>query len=443
MFSAMLPPDLIYEISIFLSPSALIKLSLCSKRIRDTIKTDQRIWRTQYYKEWPAFYPTPNSSEDILFPAPTWIQTFFMRKLSELNIERRARKASSCILSCAFFQDVALHYDHRSGRLAIHQPFRKEIASYNDIEDYDADFGKIRCGETIITPYNSYAEYLHCFSANGDYIKIYNSRIDALFAIDDTRFVSTHLNVASIFTVTLNNEFRQHNLNFPQNSVIGQVYGRSGHCFVFTIDDCAGGFNWSVWDLRGSQATSIMKKKVDFEDQITKTSRNILGDTDFVFIPFRASNWVFVYVYSFKEDSSRIFKIRGAEHQVEVAIFYASSWNSMISRRLNFYNTPAVVVCFSGTKLHSLTFTSLYFDDSAIIISQVSRKLLFMTSCKLHYTFKAIDMHSGVIIWEEGIEHEPFRADINSRYLVHDIKMYDCSPEKPPEISEWFYPLFE
>lgn len=437
----MLSEDLIYEISVFLSPTDLIKLSLCSRGLRRAIMIDQRIWRFHYYKEWPAFLISRNPTEDALFPAPTWIQTYFMRKMSELNIERQQMKEISRHFDYVFYKDLALHYDRSEEKLHVYKNIHRKILEYNVSSDFYIHDAKVCSGGNLIISYSGCdQEYLHCFSKSGEHTQLNADIVNTLFPIDENRFVGTHDTYNRIFKVTPNNRIQQEDLDFLGNSIVKQIYRKPGYLAAISPGADEKSFVWKIWNLRKSQPEIAMEKIYTTEHEITVFGSRLLAERNFIFIPFKSEKYVYVYVYSFKEDRFRVFEISDAEHSVIPILFYASNCIGVAFYEFTSYSAPVICICFSGTVLDSLSLHTSVFKNSVTKYVQISKNLLFNSD---KFSCKVINMHSGQVIWQKHVRIDPYKVNINSRYLVFNKKMYDFSPEKPPEIEDWLYKLFK
>lgn len=443
----MLPSELIYEISVFLSPKDLVKLSLCSRHLRRIILENQCIWRTQYYTEWPAFF-TPNASlEDALFPAPTWIQTFFMRKLAEVNIEAQKKRQFCCNIDCRFFRDLAIYYDCDAKNLAICKGYNQKVVEFRELPELNLGIRRIQCGSNIVICSDNF-QSLYCFSLKGEFTQVETAKIYELFAVDRSRFIGVHKNCASVFTITPEAKLHQHQLGISEQSNIAQVYGRHGHCItVKRISERS--FIWKLWIINDISPKPIMEKTFVFKYGIHIISRNFLASRDFIFIPFSTSFCIFVYVYSLKEDAFRIIKIKSSTACTSrVVAFYASALSNMIFRRTVFYDRELCCVCFSGTRLEELKFSR--FDYTACVyteINQISRRLQLVLSAgflagRLYLKHILIDMKLGVELWTRSISRVSI-SEINGRYMICNRDLYDYSSEKCPEITDWFYRLLK
>lgn len=427
----------------YLSPKALIRLSLCSRYLRCVVVSDQHIWRIQYYKEWPAFFPSRKSTEDVLFPTPTWIQTFIARKISEMNIERKKVNKVSCVLRCKFFQDLMLHYSKYTRTLMVYKIMDQKVTELSDLDKFSVRHLKARCGKNVII-YQGRG-YVYSLSMNNQYCMTDTDKIYNLFSINDTQFIGAHYHNATLFTLIAGNQIERENISFSKKAKVAQIYGRVDHCVVANkFGKTKKMLEWKIWDLRNLEKISTMTKVFGFKHKINKISSYFLADTDFIFIPFTLKDNVGVHVYSFKEDRAKFFRISGNPN-AEIVVFYASAWCSMVSR--SFYSKKDSVICisFSGTTLDSLVHSVLNLPKRiSIRIVQISRTLLyirdgdyFSSDCK----FSVFDMVSKRIIWSdcEGF----LRGDINSRYLVFKKQLWDFNPQNPPEIKDWLYKLFE
>lgn len=439
----MLPEDLIYEISLYLLPKNLIKLSLCSNYLRRAVLNDQRIWRAQYYKEWPAFF-TPNSSvEDALFPAPTWIQAFLMRKLSELNIEKQGigkAKSIFCDLRCHLFQDLALSHDCNANKFIICKNLNQKVAEFSGLGNLSFTRSKIHCGNILIVFSEEYG--IHCLSMTGEYTKIISSIIYDILPVSNSRFIGIHSRGVEMFTIVNDSKVQQRRLEFPTYNTMIQVYGRPGHFISINFGEDAGkAFTWSMWDFCTYQPELVMAKHCSCDTKIHMYECYPFADCDFVFLSYSALGCVYVYAYSFKEDRSKIFKITEKEFEVyRAAVFYTSAWNDITSRR--FYQLGRTIwICFSGTTLNSLRFVFDTCSANLINMVQFSRRLLFVSSnnyCQVR------SMHSGSRIWKMHTDFILFNVNINSRYfLFDDNKVLDFGSEEALEIGKWLYKLFE
>lgn len=438
----MLSEDLIYEISTFLSPKALIITSLCSKYLRSIVMNNQRIWRTQYYKKWPAFFTPHNSTEDALFPALTWLQTFLMRKLSELNIERQKMREIPCNSKYRLFRDLLLHYDYSEKRMTIYKSPGYKVADLCGIDKFSTNYAKIRCKDDLLIVSSSCCG-IHCLSMAGEYTYIDSEKMFSLFPIDKNRFVGRHHYGASLFTATADKKIYQQELTFPKCRIIVQVNRRPEQFISVVYDtETEKEFTWSMWSICNSELQLVMERKFIFGCKITNIREYSLADKNFIFIPFKTEAYVLVYVYSFKEDRSRIFEIKKREHEVKIAIFYALAHDSTASH--NFYlSNVRVWVYFSGTTLESLSFISGQQDSLWTKFFIISRKLLLILSQNSQDICKVVDIHTGAVLWKKNVVCALSEADINSRYLVLNGDMYDFSPEEPPIVKEWLYKLFE
>lgn len=445
MYLAIFPEDLIYEISLFLLPKTLIKLSLCSKYLRRTILNDQCIWRAQYYKEWPAFFTSCNSNEDTLFPTPMWIQTFFMRKISELNIEKWNLKTMVELRDFSYdhsyylFQDLTLLHKWYEDEFIIYKNQDQKVTEFSALGNFRFLYTNIHCGNSLIVCSKKYG--IHCFSMTGEYAKIDSDIFCAIFSVDKNHFIGITYKNVDIFTVTDDGNFQQCRLEFPAYSVFLQIHGRPG-CFASVKFDesTEKTFTWSMWDFRTCQPKLIMKKHFTCKTKASIFESYSFADCDFVFISFRTDDHICVYVYSFKEDRSKIFVIVGDERDIyRIVVFYTSTWNSMVSH--NFYHFGKIIwICFSGTTLDSLRFVYDIQRVSWMNLFQFSKRSLSIVADRC---FQVIDMCTGNKTWEKNIEVRKSKPEINSKYIIcDDHKIYDFSPRKPPEINEWLYKLF-
>lgn len=434
----MLPLDLIYEISTFLSPKAIIKLSLCSKELRVYVLNSSRIWRTQYYKEWPAFFTTHSSADDVFFPAPTWIQTFLMRKLSEANIEKRIMKEIHSDVNYVIFQDLMLHLDRVENRLTIYKGLGQKIAEYVTEDVFSIDYAKILCGNFFFVSSGFLPTYLHCFSLEGEYKKIETAFFRSFFPVDEKRFLGTFYRDASIVTVNSESGIEEGKLDFLEDRIITQVHGKPG--WIVAIDEMSNRkLTWALWNIRSIPPQIVMEREFIPEDALTKVSQYFLAGTRFLFIPFKTKTQVFVYVYSFLEDKSRIFKVCDMRYEVEMIILYNQAQSALDSCKAHFNDARVIFIHFSGTELEHFTFS--VFDASLINFYHSFRNLVLIAS----YTIcKLVNVCSGAVIWQENIEDDqPYKIDMNSRYLIINKRIYDFSSEKCLELNDWFYKNFE
>lgn len=438
---------LVYDISIFLAPKSLIKLSLCSKHLRAVILNDQQIWRTQYYKEWPAYFTPRNSAEDSLFPAPTWIQVFFMRKLSEFNIEKRIMKEITCKNEYRFFQDLMLHQGDEDNTVSIYKNLSEKLVEYNGIEDFNLYHSEICHGKDIIACSDNYKIYY--FSLSGDYGWNDSSLNFRLFPINESSFFGSHFYNASKYTITTAHKILKHRMAFSEKSAVTDIYGKPGYCVSVEFGEVEmRAFSWCMWDLRGSKPELVMKKGFIFEHEITKISKCFLANVNFIFIPFMDGDIVYVYVYSFKEDKSRVFRITFVRFRANFSVFHISEQSNTFSFKKHSRNSELLCIFFHGDTLESLTFAFSKNEDLLVHFTRVTKWLLFILTKETRrienlVECKLIDMRSGSVVWSKNVRHNYYKVDINSRYFICDRKMYDFSPGIYPNIKDWLYKLFE
>lgn len=454
-----LPDEIIYQIAALISPSALIKLSLCSRTLRRYILSDNRIWRAQYYKEWPAFFPAVRSTDDALFPAPTWIQTFLMRKLAELNIEKQRMTEMCHGIRYQFFQDLIFAYDETNKCLSISRGVRQRLQHFQNVHNFKDLRFKIRCGKHfVVYAHHDDAPTIHSFSVYGHYAATDVATTEDLFAIDDSHFIAVYTRDAELFEITPNNKITSKmKLQCKYENAFKQVYGRPGCFIIFEFDtmekNC---ITWSMWRIVDSKPELVMSRKAQHEKGISSIDKATLVDADFLFISFKDDDCCYIYVYSFKEDASKFFgplkfSHNNSAYSSAISIFYASAWNSMTSRFCD-YSEIDLILCvyFIGTTLNTLACYSQQVklgNHLAVKVIQISRSLLFISTQNIgdeewFSFYRLIGIYNKFESWKRKGTGFADVCDINSHYLTINSTLYSLSSKEYPQIIEWLHELF-
>lgn len=184
---------------------------------------------------------------------------------------------------------------------------------------------------------------------------------------------------------------------------------------------------------------SVIQKDYYHYPEVISINDFLLADADFVFIPFMTRFIVFIYVYSIKEDRSRIIEVSNIKLWLSILIFYNSVWNG-IDSHVFIDGSELMCIYVSGNSLDTFEFRVCSHEYKVMKFTQISKKLLLIVS---HSVYKLFDTNLGTQVWEISIDRDIENFDCSSRYFFFNNVLCDFSPEKIPEIKEWLYILFE
>lgn len=472
----MFPNEIIYQIAILVSPSALIKLSLCSKAIRSFILNDDYIWRVQYFRQWPcAFTFGKSDSEYNLFPAATWLKSFILRKLAEENLRNNSSEEIQSNFTYednySFFVNDLI-FSITRGALDIFIGLKPSVEL--------TQFLSSRVGNYSLRKYAMVGWDSNFVIAFNDSLLIYSKKVQKEVGIGGIGGIKELIPVDSdIFLAEKQSDYYLYKIDeeiteelFAKGCRVCKIYGVQSR--IISVDKSrASRFSWKCWNIGNNEQEVVYQSQV-----LSKESKgnlrlgHFIADTDFLFISYYkigdSGEECSIYVYSFSSKKHKIFKINQTYYKKEVAIFYASRWNNI---QANYYldKKDVLLTLFSGSStLESLTLKTVDVSNIGFIcITQLTRRLLLASSYyvvnqayRLNNTYSHImsigsfrtedtmfDLETGEILWRKKyiFPYQIYRglSSICSRfYCTFPGKIMDYKSNEDPEIGEWLHSLF-
>lgn len=470
----MLPNEIIYKIAILVSPPALIKLSLCSKNIRRFILNEDRIWRAQCFREWSCAFPFEKSdSECNLFPAATWLKSFILRKLSEKSLYNDSGEEMESSFICEgnynfFVNDLIFSVGYKSLDVFVGLKPNEDLMAFlpdtgiaYSLQRYpmigwDSNF--VIASEDMLFIFGKKARKK--FKASG---------IKDLIPVDSNSFLGERQ--SNYYLYKIDEEITED--LFIKDCKLCQVYGTQSRVISVSVNKSSG-LSWEYWNIgNGRQEVVYQGQVLSNESKSNFKLGHFIADTGFLFISYysieSSAKKCSIYVYSFSSNKHKVFKMDETDHKKQVAIFYASKWNSI---QANYYleRKGVVLALFSGSStLESLTLKTVDVPNiGSICITQLSRRLLLASSYSyvgnhslmtddiyffimLRKKFKTedimFDTETGKILWGKnytyGFKVRRGLSSICSRfYCTRPRKIMDYKSSENFEIGEWLYSVF-
>lgn len=488
----MLPNEIIYQIATLVSPSALVKLSLCSKTMRSFILNGDRIWRVQYFREWSSAFPFEDSdSECNLFPAATWLKSFILRKLAEENLYRDSGAAMQSAFINAenynfFVNDLVFSTTWKTLDVFVGLEFSEELTDFlpNRMVNYPLRrYAMIGWDSNFVIAFD---DSLYVFGKEVQK-EVEVSGIKELIPVDSNIFLARKQ--LDYYLYKINEEIT--NDLFIKGCRVCKVHGTHGRVISISLNKSLEP-SWECWTISNNKQEVIYQGQVLSNEPKEKFKlEHFIADTEFLFISqYKTTNSAKeynIYVYSFSTGKHRIFKISQVSYDVEIAIFYASKWNNI---QANYYleEKHVALALFSGSStLESLTLKTINVSNiGSISITQLSRRLLLASSyshvgehtpipniinfpditqtqnirnmldfidflAMAEKEFRTedtmLDAATGEILWRKNYVF-PYQvcrglSSVCSRfYCTRPRKVMDYMSSEDPEIGEWLHCLF-